>query len=510
MTLHARRPLATGRTGFLLLAIALASSAHAQTARGSDWEALDAHVDSSLDRWAVPGVAVGVVLGGELVWAHASGVRSLNEATPVDRNTVFAIGSATKTFTAAAIQLLADEGRIDVDRAAVEYMPELRLATDDLTEAVTARDLLSHRTGLPPDNLMYWGADVGRDELVRRVRFLSPTAPLRRSFQYQNVLYLVAGQLVPAVSRKTWDELVQERLFAPLGMSSSTTSVPAGDVDNVADAHASLDGEWHVIDLLDVSNCGPAGAIHSNVVDMASWMKMLLEGGVYDGRRVLTERAVTDMQAAAIGIPGSGQYGMLFPLSQGASYGLGWFLHEYRGRRILEHGGSTDGMHSLVFLVPEEGLGVVVLTNALAFGLPHSIAYRVLDTLTGEAPEPASDAFWRLWTAFQPQIRLRRFQAPDPPPSPPGDLVERVLGRYSDPRYGNAEVRREGDLFTLHVLGRAGRAYPSGDSGFSVDWGEDLFLHLSAPTFRFAPDPRDAREDAIVLAGVRWTRDDAD
>lgn len=490
-----------------LLAVQLDGGASAQDL---DLDAAEEYIASALENAGVPGAAVGIVHGRGLGWSASFGVLGLDDDTPVNCETIFAIGSCTKAFTAASLLMLEDEQRVDLDRPASSYLPSLQFPTEELTRRVTLRDLLSHRTGLPGDNLMFWNADVDRDTLLSRIRFLSPTFPLGQRFQYQNVLYLAAGEVVSAIAQSNWDDFVTARILLPLGMNSThanARSLARADLRNVASAHIKIDGAFEVIPLFDGSNVGPAGSIHSSVEDMARFVSMLLRGGVADEHQIISQDAVRAMYAPEVPIAKSDQISMLFPFSSSLSYGLGWLVHDYHGHRVVEHGGTSDGMSAWVLWMPENDLGVIVLTNSLNIGVSNSIAYRIVDDWLEIDPAPASKAYGGIAQQFSSIVGVSRFKPSGgkwSPTYPP----ERCVGRYANALYGNAEVRLDRDRrLTLALLGREGELHDSGGSTFQVDWGDDLFLLRSIPAVRFVPNV-DRNLDSLMIAGQQWPRID--
>jgi CubicO group peptidase (beta-lactamase class C family) len=274
----------------------------------------------------------------------------------VDERTVFAIGSETKAFTAAALAMLVDEGRIRWDDPAATYLKGFALFDPIASHELTIRDMLSHRSGLPPagDELWY-GSDNSRADLLYRVRFLKPDAPFRSHFGYQNIMVVGAGEIIPAVAGKSWDAFVAERLFRPLGMTSSNTSVTALEGEsNVAVPHERIDGKLQPIGYRDVDNVGPAGSINSNVVDMAQWIRLQLGGGRFGGKELIKPATFLEMHTPQVLIERDGLQSIIYADAHFLAYGLGWFLFDYHGRKVSEHSGRIDGMTADLMLVPEE------------------------------------------------------------------------------------------------------------------------------------------------------------
>jgi CubicO group peptidase (beta-lactamase class C family) len=413
---------------------------------------VDTYVERTMRDWGIPGVALAVVKDDSLVWSRGFGVRRLGDTTRVDAETIFAIGSITKSFTAAALGLLVDEGKLGWDDRVEERLPGFELADPYVTREVTVKDLLSHRTGLPGNNLLFWGSSFTRGEVIRRVRFLPLRSSLRSRFEYQNIMFIAAGEVIPAVTGTSWDAFVRDRIFGPLGMSRSATSVKElPRFQNVASPHAPRGGSMQPIAWLDLDNAGPAGSITSTARDMAQYARLMLGKGSYRGRRILSERTVEELHTPHMVIPRESIFDWLFPDAHHLLYGLGWILHDYHGVKVVEHGGQTDGMHGQLALVPELGLAVVVLTNSVLLGYPAAIGYRIVDAYLNRPP--------RDWSA-ELRVRLRPANESDSPQpvrisgTMPTLPPERLVGRYRHPMYGDAEVTLRDGVLLLGLLGR--------------------------------------------------------
>src|SRR5205807_3855040 len=335
---------------------------------------LDEYIKKALMEWEVPGLALAIVKNDKVILARGYGVRKLGETTPVDEYTLFAIGSATKAFTAAALAMLVDEGKIKWDDPVTKYLPGFQLYDPYVTREITIRDLLAHRSGLDRNEVIWYGSRNSREDVLRRLRFVKPGSSFRSKFGYQNVMYLAGGQIIPEVTKTSWDEFVQEKIFKPLGMTSSLTSIrPLRASPAVATPHQKIEDKVQIIPWRNIDNIGPAGSINSNVHDMAQWLRLQLGEGIYEKNRLLGSGAVQQMHAAQTVIPLEGTMARLNPNAHFLCYGLGWFLQDYRGRKLVEHGGNIDGMSAMVAMLPEEKLGLVVLTNLNGAQLPQAL-----------------------------------------------------------------------------------------------------------------------------------------
>lgn len=425
----------------LLLILSIAPLLHAQE---PPLEGLDAYVERAMRDWRVPGLALGVVKDDSLVYARGYGVREIGKPGAVDERTLFAVASNTKAFTAALLGMLVEEGKLEWDGRVTDYMSSFRMYDPHVTREINVRDLLTHRSGLPTfgGDHLWIGGSLSRGELVRRLRHLKPTASFRLKYQYQNLMYLAAGQIVPAVTGESWDEAVVKRIFIPLGMTSSNTSVR--DLEgsgNVAAPHEIKGGEVVPLAFDNVDCIAPAAAVNSNLIDLSRWIRMNLGGGAFEGRRILAADVLREMHSIQMPIRVSPLREKLLG-TQFAGYGLGWGISDYKGRKVIGHGGGLTGMISRQAMVPSEKLGVIVLTNFAHNMLAWALTLRVIDAYLGE-PE-------RDWSALylerkkeeddekrkaEVEFGAQRVQNTRPSLDP-----EEYAGTYFDEFSGKAEV----------------------------------------------------------------------
>ncbi len=435
---------AVRRVGVLVLALAISGPAHGAVAQADPLlQDLEATIERGMRDWEIPGLAIAIVRDDSVVYARGFGVRELGRPEPVDEHTLFAIGSASKAFTAAAVAMLVDEGRLRWDDPATLHLPDFQLFDPWATRQLTVRDLLTHRVGLARGDQLWYASGLDRDEILRRTRYLEPSWGFRAEFGYQNLMYLAAGQLVRAVTGRSWDDFTTDRIFAPLGMATSSTStVGLDDLLNVARPHAEIDGGLRPIPYRNIDNVGPAGSINSSVHEMASWVRLQLDGGSFNGQRLLEEATVAEMHTPLMLVRRSGRWADMTPASNFMAYGLGWFLNDHRGRMVVQHGGNIDGMHALVGMMPAERVGVVVLTNRSGNSLTYALMYHLFDTVVGETPEDwnarllaARDA--AIASAETARAQVEAARVPDTSPSRP---LDRYAAAYDHPMYGTVTV----------------------------------------------------------------------
>lgn len=427
------------RATFLLLAtLILPGLLPAQTTPPRELRHIEAFIERGMRDWQIPGLAIAVVKDDKLVWARGFGVRRLGDPTPVDENTLFNVASVSKAFTAAALAILVDEGRLHWDDPVVKHLPHFQLYDPYVTQNATIRDLLSHRVGIGrmTGNRLRWISARDREEQIRRIRHLGPEQPFRSAYVYSNVLYMVAGEIVPAVTGLSWEEFVRQRIFAPLGMSRSLTSVTQlREGENVAYPHQEIDGLMVEIPRRDFDAVGPAASIHSSAREIAAWMRLhLQDAGTFEGRRLLSQAVMAEMHRAQNVIREPA-------FSHLSSYGLGWHLGSYEGRRISRHSGAVDGMNTMLVLVPEENLGIFVTTNAFNTFMT-ALVQQVMDAYFG-APKRdwhqiVFESYKRQKAAVQAQRdSIHAARVPNTRPSVP---LQGFTGHYYDDLYADARV----------------------------------------------------------------------
>jgi len=386
-------PVATLAVLAALVAAALVVRTTAQDA--PDIAALDHYFAKTRVDWEVPGMAVAIVKDGRVVLAKGYGVRQLGGADPVDDQTLFAIASNTKAFTAAALAILVREGKLGWDDRVVDHLPWFQLYDPYVTSDARIRDLLSHRTGFTAysGDLVWYGTTYSREEVVRRARYLKPVAPFRTSYGYSNVMFAAAGLVVEQVSGQRWEDFVRARIFEPLGMTRTVASVDAlGRKANVATPHGLSEGVLRTFPWVSWEGSGPAASVISSVSDMAKWIRLQLGRGSVDGLTLFGDAESDQMWTPHASFTVSRAASQRTPSTHFRGYGLGWSLSDYRGRKIVEHGGAYDGMYSRVALVPEQSLGLVVLTNSMT-SISSALSMRVLDAYLGGAPRDWSQEY---------------------------------------------------------------------------------------------------------------------
>lgn len=467
---------------------------------------LDGYVQQALAEWGGAGLSMAVVKDDQVVFARGYGVRKLGSPEPVDENTLFAIGSNTKLFTAVLAGIMVDEGRMSWDDPASRHLPGFQLFDPYVTREIRIDDLLSHRSGLGRrGDFLWYASPFDREEILRRVRFLEPNSSFRSEFGYQNIMFLAAGEATAAAAGSDWDTLIRQRILQPLGMSRTNTSTTALEGEsNVASPHAWRDGAPVPVAYRNIDNVAPAGSINSSALEMAEWLRMLLARGSHDGTRILQEATLERIESPHTIAPFAAD--TLFPSTHFAAYGLGIGMRDYRGVKVLSHTGGIDGMLSLVAYVPELDLGVVVLTNTSPHNAVYSaLMYRVLDSYLGGPPRDWSGIFLEQTRAAEErqasaeaEVEAQRVSGTSP--SLP---LSRYAGTYQNEMYGDVVVTEEnGRLFARYGNAFAGELEHWHFDTFAARW-EDPALGRSFISFSLTPMASVGRMDIQGLADFR-------
>src|SRR5947199_3668460 len=460
---------------------------------------LDAYVARVLKTFEVPGLSVAIVKDGKVVMAKGYGVRKLREPALVDENTLFGIGSNTKAFTTAALATLVDEGKISWDDPVYERLPGFQMYDPYVSHEMTIRDLLTHRSGmgLGEGDLLFWPhTTFTRAEVIYRLRFMKPASSFRSRFAYDNLLYIAARQIIPAVTGKSWEDYIREKILQPLGMNTTNLSNAAfKSSDNYAFPHSKVDGKLQAIEFVNLDNAGPAGSINSSAAEMAKWIQLQLNRGKFPDRdaRLFSEAQSREMWSAQTILPAGEAPGPLAGLStKFADYALGWGLRDYHGRKLVGHTGGVGGFVSRVMLVPEENLGIVVLTNAEEGGAFDSILYHVLDYYFHLPKTDWIGGFKAVKGQDEKEAAetMKKAEGARDANSKPSLPPEKYAGVYNDPWYGPITIRLENGGLVMsfdHTPGMIGDLQHWQYDTFKAHWRvrtiEDAFV-----TFSLNPD----------------------
>ena len=419
---------------------------------------LEQDVTRVMKAFDVPGIAIAVVKDGKVIAARGFGVRKLGEPAKVDGQTLFEIASNSKAFTAAALAMLVDEGKLKWDDPVVKHLPGFQMHDPYVTREMTVRDLLVHRSGLGlgAGDLLWWPTtNFSTDEIIERLRYVKPATSFRSSYAYDNLLYIVAGKIIAQKSGKSWGDTVRERILTPVGMDTTTTSLAenAGN-PNASNAHSKINDRIAAVKSMPVDNAVGAVGINTSAEDIAKWMKVLLDGGRVEGKqgpdgkelRLWTEAQSREMWTAQTPMKINTPKPPLAATKPNFfAYGLGFQLRDYKGQLVAMHGGALQGFYSRVLLVPESKLGIAILTNAESGGSLNALQYRLLDQyMTGNAPTDWIRAIADLEHEAheKEKARLKGASATRAAASKPSLALASYEGQYQDPWYGAMNIKR--------------------------------------------------------------------
>ena len=468
---------------------------------------LQQDVERVMQAFDVPGIAIAVVKDGKVIAARGFGVRKLGAPARVDGQTLFEIASNSKAFTAAALAMLVDEGKLKWDDPVVKHLPDFQMYDAYVTREMTIRDLLTHRSGLGlgAGDLLWWPTtNFSTDEIIERLRYVKPATSFRSAYAYDNLLYIVAGKIIAQKSGKSWGDTVRERILTPVGMSTTTTSLAENASNpNTANAHSKINDKIAAVKAMPVHNAVGAVGINTNAEDIARWMKVLLAGGRVEGARgadgkelrLFSEAQSREMWTAQTPMKISMPKGPLAPTKANfAAYGLGFQLRDYKGQLVAMHGGALQGFYSRVLLVPESKLGIAILTNAESGGALNALQYRLLDQyLTGSAPTDwiklIADDEDRKHT--EELARLKKTSGARVAVSKPSLALADYEGQYTDPWYGAMTIKRDGNKLIMsfsRTPDLTGEMEHFQHDTFIVRWKERNFNADSYVTFALDHD----------------------
>lgn len=419
-----------------------------------DWAAFDRYVAQAAKDWRVPALAIAVVKDDSLVFAKGYGVLETGKPAPANEHTRFAIGSTTKAMTSAALAMLVDEGKLKWDDHVVDYFPDFQLFDPYVTRELTVRDLLTHRTGLPGTDLLWARWTFTQPEMMRRLRYVKPTASFRSTWQYQNVVYSIGGALVERISGMPWDAFVRTRIFAPLGMTETEALVSAiQGKANVAVPHALVNDSVRVVPVHSTDGVASAGSVWSSVTDMSKWMRFILDSGRVGTKRLIQPATFRELIAPQIRAPMAEYPALQLARPNFFSYALGWFVQDYRGQTVWMHTGSIDGLCAIIGLIPSQRVGVYVLENLDHAELRHALMYRVFDLFNGG---PGRDWSGDVKSLFASMGGGGGGGRGGPPAhrtdTHPTLALERYAGTYVDSTYGAVQVTQAGGVLRAQIV----------------------------------------------------------
>jgi CubicO group peptidase (beta-lactamase class C family) len=450
----------------------------------------DAYVAKAMQTFGNPGLSLAVVEDGKVVKAKGYGVRKMGTNLAADEHTAFPIGSESKAFTSAALAILVDRKQLKWTDLVKDKVPGFRMFDPYATDHMTVRDLLTHRSGLglgEGDLLIVPDTNRSRADIVHALRYLKPVTGFREKFAYDNILYIVAGQLVQAVSGQTWEDFVRENIFKPASMNDALTNYDV-KAPNAVWLHARLNGPFRgtgdqsiLAKGLEQRASAPAGAINASATDMAKWMNVqLARGKLPDGKDLFSKEQADEMWAPVVVVPPSEfklppSMSLMQPGLQ--TYALGWFVEYYRGHRIVQHSGAVLGALAMQFLIPEKNVGISVTINSEDTMARRAVAFHILDYYLGLPPTDWIGVLKKTRETMVAQTveALKKLPKPNMAGGAPPQLpLAAYAGKYEDPWYGRMTVsgRDKGKLWISfdRTPGMEGALEPISGNKFRTVW----------------------------------------
>ena len=413
-----------------------------------DWDAI---VTKALTDFQIPGASVAVVKDGKVIYAKGFGYRDVEKKLPVTPDTLFAIGSVSKSFTSLVFATMNDEGKVDWDKPIRTYVPTFKMDDPIATDHATARDLFSHRTGMPGHDVVWYTSNFSREDLFHRIQYLKSNKEFRYGYQYCNLMIMTMGYLEGQVAHTSWEDLVRTRIFQPLGINTSNFSITTSQKSaDFAEPYSLKKDVVTKVPFKNIDEIGPAGSINSSANEMSRYLVLHLGDGTYNGNRIVSQnnlKLVHTGQTAMSGLPDFFTQNGLGPMT----YAMGWVDTTFRGHHMVWHNGGIDGFHSLLTMLPEDKVGVVVLSNLdNNMGL-EPIAFSIYDRLLGLSADPWIDRY----KAFRDKAKQAAEDAekkktpPAKPTTPASHPLSDFAGDYVNPGYGTVRIAVNGDALTL-------------------------------------------------------------
>lgn len=401
----------------------------------------DALLKRAVEAWNAPGAALVVVQGDEVLYMGCAGVKELGKPDPVTPDTLFAIASTTKAFTCTTIAMMANEGKMSWDDPVSKYVDYFRLSDPLANANVTLRDLVTHRTGMSRNDMLWYGSANTREEVIRRIGLVKPNTSFRSAYEYNNIMYATAGVAVGNADGSSWEEVVRKRIFEPLGMTGANFSThdAVKSPDYATPHHKGEDGVTQAVPWRNLDNCAPGGSINAGVRDLSKWLRFQINEGVFEGKTLISPEKLLETRTPQIVTPAVPNG--ISPVTLGA-YGLGWAVYAYRGHTVCSHGGALDGFRSHVVLIPHLKMGFAILVNLSPSALVESVRNSLLDRVLGAEPED-----WNAKTIAQQEEAIAKEQKErqerrdkSHKETKPSRELSVYTGAYENKAYGAAHI----------------------------------------------------------------------
>lgn len=472
--------------GMLLAGILLLNcNAYAQkSARKQDTTALfDAYVQQAVKDWKVPGLAIVVVKDNQVVFKKAYGTRDMSTDKPVDTQTLFACASTTKAMTAACMGMLVDQGKISWDDPVIKHLPGFKLYDPFVTREIRIRDLFLHNSGVGNADYLWANNNLSTEEIVSRLQLIKPAYSFRAGFIYQNIFYVVAGQVIEKVSGMPWSDFITKNIFTPLGMNRTKPLLSLVTDANITRPHYLIDSTIQPIDHESADAVGAAGSVLSSIDDISLWLKCMLDSSKYAGGRLVKPETWKELLRPQTFVPESEFYPtQKITQPNFTTYAMGWFQQDYKGKKLNFHTGSLNGLVAIHAQMPELKTGVYIFANLDHAEIRHALMFKAFDQFALGGDRDWSKEFLALYGERKRVAEQKAKSAADKrvlntKPSLP---LQEYAGKYSDPLYGNIELKVVNDhleaLFNQTATGVLSHwNYDSFQLSWNKKWdGKDL------------------------------------
>ena len=431
---------------------------------------IDSVIVEGMGLWQVPGLAIAIIQEGEVTYKNTFGYESAIDKEPIRNSTAFAIGSTSKAFTSTALAHLLASKDLSWDTRIIDVWPSFQLKNWFIASQLTIRDVLSHRTGLPGNDLVWYGNEVSRAELMGRLKYLDASNQFRNDFTYNNLMYLLAGHLIKEIAAQSWDEYLSSKFLGPLGMEDTFTDYDkASRMNDFARPHAVINDSLRMVPHLNLNMVAPAGGVYSTIDDLAKWLTFLLTEN--ELKEDFGDHFI-ETQRSQINLPPDPFLDLVFKGSDFLGYGMGWFVHSYHGHKVVEHTGNTDGFSSHIALMPDQNFGVVILTNLNANFLSFAVKNRIFDFLLSRGGESWNQ---EIYGSFQQLL-----SSLEPSPRKPSDdqlLPDfgNFVGEYMHNFYGRVTISLKEDRLNIKFLnGLEGQLDYWQHNTFEISWENEL------------------------------------
>lgn len=415
---------------------------------------IEKDVRETMAAWHLPGLAIAVVQNDRVIFIKGYGIKEIGKSEPVTADTLFEIGSTTKAFTATAMAMLADEKKLSWDDPVRNYVPGFHIS-DPCTDAlITLRDIASHRSGVARHDELWDDSDFPRDELIKRIGAMKISKPIRTAYQYNNLMFVTAGEAAASAAKMPWEELIRTRIFAPLGMTESRIAFADWPVTDHATGHRWDDkGEYAAIQpMRNYDALAPAGTIKSSAHDMAQWLRFQLAGGVIDGKRLLSETALEETHTPQTIIPLGPATRALYPDTNFQTYALGWNASDYHGELLVAHAGALNGFRTNVALLPKRHLGIVILENVGRGSALAALRNTILDQFLGAPARNWNSDLLDVEKSAALEANIKRAEREAKratAPKPSHDLAA-YAGTFHNAGFGDATIAVVNGALVLH------------------------------------------------------------